>query len=191
MGAREAVSKLVTTTIAPPLKSAGFRKQALTFERKRGEVTQIVNVQVSHGGVVFYVNVGFIFDAVSALGANQPGSEVIGKYTVHHGARLEQLVPGLPQSWDPGEATTGERIRGALEELMPLLDRIDGARAMLDAVALDRGFEKQLRAQLKWCVGDRAGARADLEALVAELAERGLKLEKIAKRIGLGGLLEA
>jgi len=168
------------------LRAAGFRKQALTLERRRGDVTQIVNVQVSHGGSSFYVNVGLVFDAISALDADETGSIVLGKHVVHFGARLHELVPGLPGEWEASDAEAGDHLRRALEEVVTKLDCIDSTRAMLNAFVLDNGFEKLLRAQLKWTAGDRAGARTDLEAVAREFADRqGCGVKELAERAGI------
>jgi Domain of unknown function (DUF4304) len=188
MSARAAVSGLVTATLAPSLKAAGFRKQALTFERRRGDVTQIVNVQVSHGGRSFYVNVGLIVDAVTALGGDTTGSLVLGAHVVHLGRRLHQLVPGLPESWAADDAAAGDAIARALATVVATLDGIDGALALLAAFPLDAGFEKVLRAQLKWTLGDRGGARADLEAVARELADRGFTVAALAKQAGISAV---
>lgn len=184
MTARPAVSALVTASLAPLLKAAGFRKQALLFERRRGDILQVVNAQVSHGGAAFYINVGLISDAVAALKARSSLS-MIGKHAVHYGKRLEQLVPELPASWSPDDPTAGTRIAAALARVVTLFDPIDSASTMLEALDLSRGFDKTLRAQLRWITGDRAGARADLEAVAAEFADRDLSVDQLALAAGL------
>lgn len=190
MSVRAVVSKLVTASISSPLREAGFRKDALTFERRRGEVTQLVNVQVSHGGGTFYVNVGLISDAIEALGGNKTGSLVIGKHTVNYGARLESLVPGLPDEWDPARPETSEKLRAAILAILPKLDAIDGPRALLAELDLEAGFGKVLRAQLRWITDDRTGARADLEAVAREFSDRrGCTVDQLAARAGIAAVL--
>ena len=172
--------------IKPLLVGAGFRKRARTFERRRGDVTQLVNVQRSHGGNSFYVNVGLVFDAITGLRTNDTGLLVLGKDIVHFGARLHELVTGLPDRWIDGDADAHEQVRNALEVIVAKLDRIDGAVAMLNEFPLDAGFQKVLRAQLKWISGDRSGARADLETVASEFSDRrGCDVAELATRVGI------
>jgi hypothetical protein len=176
----------VISAVKPLLVGAGFRKRARTFERRRGDVTQLVNVQRSHGGNSFYVNVGLVFDAISDLRANQTGLLVLGKDIVHFGARLHELVTDLPERWTDDDADADEQVRNALEVIVAKFDRIDGPVAMLNEFPLDAGFQKVLRAQLKWISGDTSGARADLEAVASELSDRrGCDVGKLAARAGI------
>lgn len=56
---------------------------------------------------------------------------------------------------------------------------------MLKAFTLKRGFEKVLRAQLKWTSGDRKGAKQDLALVAREFSARGLTVEDLAEQAGL------
>ena len=186
MPARPTVSKLVTASVTPLLREHGFQRATLTFDRRRGETTQIVNVQISHGGEVFYVNVGWILHEVRALKASTTGLSVIGKHVIHHGGRLETFAPALPASWRVDERAAGDAIRAGLERVLPLLDRVDCARAMLAEVDLDGGFDKVLRAQLAWITGDLPRAHADLHAVAREFADRqGTSFAQLARRAGI------
>ncbi len=189
MSARPLVARLVTASIAPLMKQHGFKRKALTFERKHGAVLQIVNVQCSHGGDSFYVNVGVVLDEVKALRASETGSQVFGGHTVHFGSRLDSLAPALPQSWKADDANAGAEVAAGLEKALRKLNAIDSAAAMLAEVDLRHGFHKVLRAQLVWIGGDPRGARADLEAVAKEFSDRqGCSVEQLAKRAGLRGL---
>jgi hypothetical protein len=177
--------KIVATSVAPLLKEHRFRKQRLTFHRRRGDVTQVVNVQISHGGRRFYVNVGIMCDAISALGASTTGNLVIGPYSTHHAWRLDDLASGLPPSWCDDDETAGIQIRSGLVTALAKLDRLDSAAAMLAELDLSEGFNKVLRAQLKWIAGDRAGSRADLEAVAREYDRQGCSVVELARRAGI------
>lgn len=180
----------MTSHIAPLMKPAGFRKRGLVFERQRGAVTQLVAVQLSHGGDgTFYVNLGLLFDAVTALGADDTGSVVIGGQAVHLSARLDALATKrLPQSWNVSEAAAATQVADALTGVISILDSIVNAPTALAELerALARGFHKVLRAQLKYTTGDKKGAGADLAAVAEEFSDRqGCSVDELAKRAGL------
>ena len=172
--------------VTPLLRTAGFQGRSRTFERRRGQVTQLVSFQSSHGGDLFYVNVGLVFDAVSALGGDTTGSVRIGSHVVHFSARLHELVAGLPDRWNVLDARAQDQLRAGCEAVIAILDRVEGPDGMLATVSLDKGFQKVLRAQLKWTTSDRSGARADLEAVAREFSDRrGCSVGELAKNAGL------
>jgi hypothetical protein len=177
---------IVIAAITPGLVGGGFRKRGRTFERRCADVMQLVNIQRSHGGNSFYVNVGLAFDAISALHADATGLLVLGRHVVHFGARLDELVTGIPSRCIDGDADALVQVRAGLEAIMTKLDRTSGVAAMLSEFPLDAGFQKVLRAQLKWISGDRLGARADLAAVAFEFSDRrGCALAELATRAGI------
>jgi hypothetical protein len=177
----------VTPRVAALLQAAEFRKRGPAFERRHGETTQLVELQTSRDGSVFYVNVGIVLDAITKLGPQSTGSRVIGKTPVHFGARLEELVKGVPSKWPTAAGAEEEDLLVALTQVLDRLGRIDGAATTLSELDLSRGFEKLLRAQLKWVTDDRDGARADVEAVAHEFSERrGCTVPELLARTGLG-----
>lgn len=184
--ARRQVTALVTAHIAPLMKTAGFRKRGLVFERKRGEVTQLVTIQLSSGGDgTFMVNIGLVFDAIKAL-RNGTGGVVIGGKVVDFSTRL--ATKRLPKVWTVTSASAGTQVAAALAKALRRLDSIDDAPSALDGLdsELAKGFHKVLRAQLKYTTGDKKGARADLAATAAEFSDRrGCSVEELAKRARL------
>ncbi len=176
---------LVTAHIAPLMKTAGFRKRGLIFERKRGEVTQLVTIQLSSGGDgTFMVNIGLVFDAIKAL-RNGTGV-VIGGKVVDYSTRL--ATKRLPKVWTVTNASAGTQVAAAIAGALRRLDLIDDAPSALDKLdsELAKGFHKVLRAQLKYTTGDKRGARVDLVATAAEFSDRrGCSVEELAKRARL------
>lgn len=69
--AEAALKDAIARAVTPALKAAGFRKDGLSYHRRRGEAAQVVNIQVSHGSTAmektFYLNAGLAFDAVCRL----------------------------------------------------------------------------------------------------------------------------
>jgi hypothetical protein len=189
---RPTVSKLVTAYLAPLLKEHGWTRGLLTFTRRRGETTQVINIQSSHGGRTFYVNIGMVIDAVKKLQNDSTGNQVFGKYTVTHGGRIDEWRRGMPKEFPAFEPeTVGPKIRGALERLMPMLDRLDSPTAFREQLDLSRGFDKILRAQLAWLAGNKKAAQADLRAVAKEFADRpAISFDMLAKQAGLKQLIK-
>lgn len=190
MSARPSTAQLATTHLAPLLKEHGWAKKALTWTRRRGDTTQVINLQNSHGGKSFYVNIGMVIDAVEKLGGNN-SQQGMGTYTVTYGERLDGWRRGMPQEFPANEVdTVGPKIRNALEKLMPTLDALDSPAAFRENLDLGRGFYKILRAQLAWLAGDKKAAKKDLEAVVKEFGDRpAVTYEWAVKHAGLKGKL--
>ena len=187
MTGKPALTALVVEHMAPALKLCGFKKKALVFARRRGDVDQLVAAQMSHGGARFYVNVGLVADTLTRLGGDQVGATVVGGRATHYGVRAEQIVTA-PPSWDA--ASDGEALRRVTESILTRLDAIDGPAAMLRELDLDHGFLRVLRAQLHWVMGNAAAARADIEAVAGAFVERGVTFDDLAVSAGLGALVD-
>jgi len=98
--AREAIQEVVKLGLAPLFKRHGYKKNALSFTRRRGAVAHYFNVQSSQwnqgAAGQFYLNAGVMFDEICALQGRPP--PVLPKYDdCHFMVRLERLNPGLPQ----------------------------------------------------------------------------------------------
>lgn len=180
--AGEVLDRLVRVALTSTLKPAGFRKAGMTFHRRRGGTMQVVSLQLSHGTSAdvkkFYINVGLAFDAICKL----VGRPVLEKPKEHEcddrgtRARLEELIPGLPQSWsvETGhDATdTTDHIRLAMVALLAELDGIDGPAAYRSHRWFDRFRPKQENAQIMYLLGDIDGARREVVALARLFADR-------------------
>jgi hypothetical protein len=183
MSAKPIVTKLVTTSLAPLLKEHGFKKDALTFTRQRGDVLQIINIQISHGGASFYVNVGLLVGAMKKLKDSQTMG--CGKYAVPLGLgrRLEDFVRTAASF--KAVPASGDTVRKGLEKLLPILEPLDSATAILDELDLSEGFYKVTHAQLAYVLGDKKRALADLRAVLREFSDRKLTLESLSANNGM------
>ena len=82
----------------------------MNYRRRRGEVVQVVNLQVGHGSTavekLFYINVGLAFDALSRL-AGLP---------IWSGRRNTSAMTGGRGTawnlWSPACRTGGASVRG-------------------------------------------------------------------------------
>ena len=148
-------------------------------------IVDIFSFGTLDGGQYFYVNFGIVCAAVTALGGDTTGSSVIGTHVVQWGPRLEELVRGMPSNWPPD--TDGVKLCAGIEKGIAKLDPLDGAAAMLEHLDLEGGFNKILRAQLKWICGDKKGARADIAAVAKEFSDRNAcSVAELTKDAGLG-----
>jgi hypothetical protein len=89
------------------------------------------------------------------------------------------ITPGPVSTKDKGEPVSAFVrvicLRLLLKALTPTFARLDvleSAASMPHDESLSYGFEKLLRAQLKYVTGDLEGARADVGLVVAEFSDR-------------------
>ncbi|QSQ22340.1 DUF4304 domain-containing protein [Pyxidicoccus parkwayensis] len=185
MDAIQTLTALFTDAMKPLAKAGGFKKKDLTWRRRHGETVQVLNVQRSHGNIASearcYVNVAISFDALYQL-EDEPIPEAPKEYQCHFRERMEHLVPGAPPSWElnarTDAAALAARLSADLARAVAFLDAVDGPAKLLQRLALDRGAELFLRAQLRYVTGDSDGALEDVRAGVAFFADRGLTLER-------------
>jgi hypothetical protein len=66
------LTEVIDHAVTPVLKRAGFQKSGMNYHRRRGEVVQVVNLQVGHGSTalekLFYVNIYLLGDLDEAWG---------------------------------------------------------------------------------------------------------------------------
>ncbi|MFY0571049.1 DUF4304 domain-containing protein [Archangium lansingense] len=191
MTVRELISEAVSVAVAGLAKSRGFRKKGLTFRRKHGQTTQVINFQLSRGNTAaegdFYVNIGISFDAVTTLGGDTTGLLMIAGEAVHFGARLEELAPETPAQWEVTQQTDaralGEQLGATLAPVIDRLEAIESPACMLREFSLDEGTQRILRAELEYVGGNFNAALAELKLVAAEFADRqGMSIESLIER---------
>jgi hypothetical protein len=174
--------EVISRAVSPPLKAAKFRKTGMNYHRRHGDTVQVVNIQVSQGSTwsekQFYVNGGIAFDALCGL-VGVPVLERPKEYQCDERGtrdRLELLVPGSPDSWDvrlEGDIEmTVVSLRGFIDGLVAELDRIDGLSAYRSHPWFDRFRPKSENAQILYLLGDREGARREVQGLATLFADR-------------------
>lgn len=184
----------VTAGLAPPLKEAGFRKQATRFRRAHGGCLQVIELQKSHGNAFdhlrFYINVGVAApDLWVRFGG---GVEAPKAHECHASARYEQLLPGMPAHLDitpqTDVAEMTAMLAGIARHLTGVLDAIDGTDALLEAPFPGNG---QVAAQIHYAAGRDAEALEVLRRLEREFHDRqGMSVPTLARRLGLERLLQ-
>lgn len=185
VSATETLTTLVTEAMRPHARAGGYRKQRLTYHRRRGDTTQIVNFQLSQGNshaeARSYVNVAVAPDALFAL-AGRAVPAALKEYECPFRVRLEQLVPDAPPAWiwdaSCDAAAWSSALGACLERMADWLDGIDSPATLLHRATLERGANLFLRAQLHYVLGDLDAALADVQAGVAAFADRGMTVEK-------------
>ncbi len=198
MTVRAKVSGAINASLSELGRAHGFKKKGAVFHRRLGGTTQLIAFQFSkanlgdEGG--FFVNIGLVFDALNAVGGTTTGRALVGGEVVHWGRRPGDLLPNAPSYWDVHVTTDPEQLgaslRAALEPIVAMLDRLDGPAALLEAFSLDRGFEKVLRAELRYVLGRHAEALADLRAVAAEFSNRrGVSVERLIEAHRLDDLI--
>ena len=163
------ILKRALSEVAKVTKAKGFSKKEKTFLRKHDKTDQVINFQMNSAGVGFYLNVGLIFDELGLM--DSAIGEYFGGALVQYSFRVKDGIAG---TWTPGADASllAYRIVAALTPTCTRLDAIDSAASMLKVEPLNNGFEKLLRAQLKYVTSDLEGARTDVGLVVAEFPDR-------------------
>jgi hypothetical protein len=191
--AKDIINQIVSQGAGPIAKAAGFKKSALTFTRRRGEVVQVVNFQLSQGNFAdtgsYYTNVGIAFDALWRL-AREPVAEHPREYQCHFRRRIEQLIPKEPQSQKVTSATDiAAAVKGqasTFSKLLDLIDSIDSPGAMLEKKWLRIGGEIELRACLLYVLGRYEEAAKDIQRVSKFFSDRqGMSVANLIKRLKL------
>ncbi|WP_231569594.1 DUF4304 domain-containing protein [Prescottella defluvii] len=161
--AEHAFSSVVGTGIAPLLKEFGFRKQKLTFTRRRDGLVDVVNLQRSAGNsyesIRFYVNCGVYsaeFDRVIGRVPEERPKEVDCQYR----RRIEHIAPGIGPHVTVTAGTdvpaVAEQMRAALVAALDVMGRLGGPDDVAGAVDSDIDFDVF---RYRLASGDDVGAR--------------------------------
>jgi hypothetical protein len=176
------LADILAQAVTAPLKTVGFRKTGTSYHRRHGDTVQVVNIQASHGSSreekKFYVNAGIAFDAVCKL-AEVPVLDRPKEYECDSRGtrdRLENLIPGAPDSWviragdDAGRIVSA--LHGFMQQLVVELDKIDGLAAYRAHRWFDRFRPTEVNAQILYLLGDKAGAWREVQDLATLFADR-------------------
>ena len=138
---------VVVRHVAPFLKQAGFRKAGHLFNRRRGDVTQVVNFSVAVQDTVpavplgLFVEVGVHLPEVWWFEETLPRRFVspmfcLGRLVLEpHGVGAHQHIWGLDPASLP--ATVDGVLQALGRQAVPWLESMAGRSAILDALALD------------------------------------------------------
>jgi hypothetical protein len=193
VNAREIITDVVSRGAAPVAKAAGFRKSRLTFHRRHGQVVQVVNFQLSQYNFAdagsSFVNVGVAFDSLWQLDRKEI-SQRPKEYECHYRSRWEHLLPNAPAEIEVTSHTdvqqTADAIRSHFTELVTLLDPVRSPESFLEQDWLHVGAELELRACLKYVLGDDSGAFEDVGKTAAFFSDRqGMSVAHLIERRNL------
>jgi hypothetical protein len=195
---------LVRQSVTAVLQPVGFRKSALSFHRRHGEVVQVVNIQSSQYSSrdekQFYINVGLAFDALCRLtGAEIPDRPRIPECDAcGTRSRLEDLVKGVPDRWSITAAsnakTIAAKLHRAIEKLAAELQQISDVRTYRTHRWFEGFRPTQVNAQMLYVLGDLDAAWDEVQQLCRTFADRqninrpewwvqNLGLQKLAGRL--------
>lgn len=181
--AEDAFASLLGSHIAPLLKERGFRKQKLTFTRRREGVVDVVNLQRSagnsHESIRFYVNCGVYsaeFDRVIGRVPQERPKEVDCQYR----RRIEHIAPGIgphvTMAAGTDVAAVAEQVCGALVAALDVMGRLGGPDDVARAAESDIDFDVF---RYRLASGDDAAAREQFSRARTEFGseERWPRLE--------------
>ena len=190
--AREAIMAVVHAGLAPMFKRHGFKKNALSFTRRRGEVAHFFNLQSSQWNTGtsghFYLNAGVMFDELCRLRGAEPPA--LPKYDdCQFMVRLERIDASLPQFFkvDAGTdlAALAAQVADAVERAYVLpLEKVSSLRdfgATGWVGAIPWGFP----ALYSYLTGDVREARRLVQQEADTFADRGCTFASVAAALHL------
>jgi Domain of unknown function (DUF4304) len=154
----DGIAELVRTILAPPLTAAGFTRRARVWNRRRGDIADVIELQASRwnepGKQSFTVNLGLFAPSVyRTCWQKDPPSflrseDCILRRRLH--AALGETGAGQPkeQWWNVHDAADVERIGGEVAGLLaaravPFLNRIETLRALCECLEQSAGQEAE------------------------------------------------
>jgi Domain of unknown function (DUF4304) len=152
MTASDTFDTFVRTSVAPPLKAAGFKKTALNWHRRRGRAVHVINMQHSTGNTheskLFYMNVGVALDELCFhMGvemSEKPKEYACDEIGVR--GRINDFVPGLPTSWEvrtaPFEASA---VVGGLQTVVAQMDAIEDVASFARTSWIDQSNDTKIK----------------------------------------------
>lgn len=181
MTANGEIAKTIGAALGVPLKAAGFRKRANSFNRTTADgLVHHLSVQLGsfdpsgiHAvpGLIpdlygrFTVNLGVHVPAMSRMG--NPRSSWINDYNCQLRWRLGNLLPGgFDQWWDLRDRVALDEVLAAVENVgLPTLDPFPNAESVLDTYEREgpAGFGSIASAAVALDVADLLLARRETE----------------------------
>lgn len=181
MKASETIAEIVQHALAPGLKREGFRKQRLSFSRRRGRSAHFIQVQLSSWNQgaegAFYVNVGVMFDEIREH-CDQPVPAIPAYDDCSFMVRLEKLVAEAPTQWNVNAQTDVSAVgaqlaRCVLQEAVTLLNGVTDL-ATFKALGWQRAVSWGFPAYSCYLLGDLDKARALVQAQADYFHDRGV-----------------
>lgn len=180
--AESMLNQVLAEAVTPCLRSARFRKKGMNYHRRLGRTVQVVNIQVSTGSSSvekeFFLNAGIAFDKVCEL-VGVPVLEHPKEYECDRRGtrdRLGDLILGAPASYvlRVGEEwrCVSTALRRFVEQLVAELDKIDSPVAYRSHQWFNRFRPAEVNAQILYLLGDKCGARREVEDLATLFADR-------------------
>jgi hypothetical protein len=190
---RETVAQLIGTSIKPLARSAGFKKVGFNFYRRRGDLIQVVNIQLSQynyldvGG--FFVNIGIAFDQLRELEGRsiEPNPR---EYSCHFRRRIRDFCPNAPDMWGIDANINllhlNDTLTVGFQRVLSELDPIASIPSFLSRNLLRGGSEYGILARLQYVSGNMDEAWQALQTEAACFVDRrGMSLQNLVDRYHL------
>lgn len=188
-GSRAVFASLVRQYVAPLLSAHDYRKSKLVWNRRRPEIIQALDLQVSRWSdeekLRFTVNLGVLVERVWQILWDRPVPRVVHEADRFPEMRVSYLLEEGPLRKDIWWTITPTTDLGAMgtelqsvlsEECIPFLDRLDSIDAIVelanDPVLRRTPPEQMPFAILKYLAGKREEALEILSALLAKAKKR-------------------
>jgi len=186
--AKDTITAIVQQGLVAELKRSGFRKQRLSFARRRGQASHLIEVQRSSWNQgadgSFYVNVGVMFDAMQQhLG--RPVPEWPMRDDCGFMVRMEILVADAQAQWTVDAQTDVAAVATRLARCV-----MQGVVVPLDEVTDLQTFEAlQWQDAVPWgfpaysayLLGDFDRAQALVQAQAEAFHDRGVTYDTLIR----------
>lgn len=204
---RPGLAVFLDEVISPILKEHGFRRKKSTWNRTRGDLVDVVDVQTSRqdpaGSCNFTVNVGIFFKPVYEICWGKPAPQFIQETDCTSRTRVSSLrqraLAGRDRTddwWqlrsDSADESLNRDVREAMKgSVLPFLDRIQSATDLLGLLLEDKTatsaqpLNRISLAILKALLGDERAAYEMLRTVAATAPAWGTRIEEVISRIEL------
>jgi len=183
-GSKALLASLVRQYVAPLLSAYDFRKSKLVWNRRRLEIIQVLDIQVSRWSdkeeLSFTINLGVLVERVWQILWDKPVPKTVQEADCFPRMRVSYLLEEGPLRKDIWWAITqttdldalGPELQSVLsEKCIPFLDRLDSVNGVI-LLAEDPALRRCPAEVLSYAILKRiAGAREDSQQILSSLLE--------------------
>ncbi len=190
--ARELVQEVVNLGLAPMLKEHGFKKNGLSFLRRRGAVTHYLNIQLSSWNQgsegSFYLNAGLMFDEICRHYGKEP-PKTPKQHDCNFMVRIERLNSSLPPQFSVNERANLTELAQSLSEAVEKTYVIPLENVTNLGEFATTGWTESVPwgfpALFHFLTGNKNEARRLVQLEADTFADRGVTFASVAEGLGL------
>lgn len=186
---------LIIARVDRELAPKGFSRKKATWNRQKGPLVEVVDIQTSKGGDAVTMNAGVLSRSIYFTCWGREAESFIQEPECTVRVRVGRLIDNKDRWWDVGGAGVAEELAGCVGvQILPFLERMQSLEAMRDWLA-DTGMASHKTPLSSICFAVLQYQLGSLDAACVTLAELERKAlgawkaraQEVAVRIGCGG----